>query len=70
MMRESADVAMTWMRSYADRLSGVAGFDDSTDVHVHLAEAARGKDGPSAGVTVVVALVSALTGGRCGATSR
>ncbi len=62
MMRESADVAMTWVRSYADRLSGVAGFDDSTDVHVHLAEAARGKDGPSAGVTVAVALVSALTG--------
>ena len=62
MTRESANVAMTWVRSHAERLVGAARFDDTTDVHVHLAEAARWKDGPSAGVTLAVALVSALTG--------
>lgn len=62
MMRESAEVAMTWVRSHAKRLCGAARLDDSTDVHVHLAEAAKLKDGPSAGVTLAVALVSALTG--------
>ena len=50
MTRESANVAMTWVRSHAERLAGAARFDDTTDVHVHLAEAARWKDGPSAGV--------------------
>ena len=40
---------MTWVRSHAERLAGAARFDDTTDVHVHLAEAARWKDGPSAG---------------------
>ena len=60
---ESANVALTWVRSNADRLAGVdAGLDEGTDVHVHLAEASRGKDGPSAGVTVAVAVVSALSG--------
>ena len=60
---ESANVALTWVRSNADRLAGVdAGFDEGADVHVHLAEASRGKDGPSAGVTLAVAVVSALSG--------
>ena len=62
MTRESANVAMTWVRSHAERFAGAARFDDSTDVHVHLPEAVRWKDGPSAGVTLAVALVSALTG--------
>lgn len=53
---------MTWVRSHAKRLCGAARLDDSTDVHVHLAEAAKLKDGPSGGVTLAVALVSALTG--------
>ena len=58
---ESANVALTWVRSNASRLAGVdAGFDEGADVHVHLAEAARGKDGPSAAVTLAVAVVSAL----------
>ena len=60
---ESANVALTWVRSNADRLSGVdAGFAEGADVHVHLADAARGKDGASAGVTFAVAVVSALSG--------
>ena len=62
MMRESANVAVTWVRSHAERLAGAARLDESTDVHVHLAEAARWKDGPSAGVALAAALVSALTG--------
>ena len=52
---------MAWVRSQAARLAGGAGFDDSA-VHVHLAEAARAKDGASAGVTLAAALVSVLTG--------
>ena len=60
---ESANVALTWVRSNANRLAGVdAGFDEGADVHVHLADASRGKDGSSAGVTVAVAVVSALSG--------
>ena len=62
LLRESANVALTWVRANAARLVGVAGPDDSPDVHVHLAEAARSKDGASAGVALAVALVSALTG--------
>ena len=63
MTQESVAVALTWVRSNADRFADVAAkFDDATDVHVHLAEAARSKDGPSAGVALAVALVSALTG--------
>ena len=62
LLRESANVALTWVRANAERLVGVAGPDDSTDVHVHLAEAARSKDGASAGVALAVALVSAQTG--------
>ena len=62
LLRESVDVALTWVRANAERLVGVAGPDDSTDVHVHLAEAARSKDGASAGVALAVVLVSALTG--------
>ena len=42
--------------------SGAARLNDSTDVHVHLAETARLKNGSSAGVTLAVALLSALTG--------
>ena len=51
-----------WVRSHAERLAGAARLDESTDMHVHLAEAARWKDGPSAGVALAAALVSALTG--------
>ena len=60
---ESANVALTWVRSNASRLAGVdAGFDEGADGHVHLAQAAQGKDGPSSSVTLAVAVVSALSG--------
>ena len=49
MTRESANVAMTWVRSHAERLVGAARFDDTTDVHVHLAEAARWEGRPVGG---------------------
>ena len=63
MVTESANVALTWVRSNADRLAGLGpGLNDATDVHVHLCEAARSKDGPSAGVALAAAVVSALTG--------
>ena len=56
-------MALTWVRDNADRLEGVdAGFDRAVDVHVHLAAGREPKDGVSAGVTIAVALVSALTG--------
>lgn len=62
-MMESANVALTWLRSNASRLAGVdAGFEEGVDVHVHLTEASRGKDGASAGVTLAAAVVSALSG--------
>ena len=45
-MTESANVALTWVRTNAGRFAGVdAGFDDATDLHVHLPHAARSKDG-------------------------
>ena len=62
-MTESANVALTWVRTNAGRFAGVdASFDDATDLHVHLPDAARSKDGASAGVTLAAAIVSALTG--------
>ena len=60
---ESAHVALTWVRENAGRLEGVdAGFDRTADVHVHLPAGGQPKDGVSAGVTIAVALASALTG--------
>ncbi len=60
-MQESAQAAMSWVRSKTTELGIPGDFSRRTDVHVHIPEGAIPKDGPSAGLTLASALVSALT---------
>ncbi|KKS95667.1 MAG: ATP-dependent protease La, ATP-dependent Lon protease [Microgenomates group bacterium GW2011_GWC1_43_13] len=61
-MRESAKAAFTWTRSHYNELGLKSNFAENIDVHIHVPEGSVPKDGPSAGVAITVALVSALTG--------
>jgi ATP-dependent Lon protease len=61
-MQESCHSAVSYIRSAAQRLGIAPDFYQTKDLHIHFPEGATPKDGPSAGVTITTALVSALTG--------
>jgi ATP-dependent Lon protease len=61
-MQESARAALSWVREHCDAWGVPAEFFKKHDIHIHVPEGAVPKDGPSAGVAMTTALVSALTG--------
>ncbi len=61
-MKESAKAALSWVRAHQVELKLPDDFYKTKDIHIHVPEGAVPKDGPSAGVTMTTALVSALTG--------
>ncbi|MDZ4179415.1 MAG: endopeptidase La [Coriobacteriia bacterium] len=63
-MRESAQAAVSWIRANAASLGIDPAFAEELDLHIHVPAAAIPKDGPSAGITMAIALASVLTGSK------
>ncbi|MCC5932684.1 MAG: endopeptidase La [Candidatus Cyclonatronum sp.] len=63
-MKESAQAALTYIRSHASKYGIAADFFDKHELHIHIPEGAIPKDGPSAGMAMVLAMLSLLTGKR------
>ena len=61
-MKESASIALGWVKAHADRLGIDSKLFEENDIHIHVPEGAIPKDGPSAGITMVTALTSVFTG--------
>lgn len=61
-MKESASIAVSYIRAHADALKVDGDFYKNCDIHIHVPEGATPKDGPSAGVTMLTSLASSLSG--------